>query len=365
MRWLWILPIVLATTLSVSAEDWTTADGKTYHNVVVIAQDPDGVRVKYTGGAGILPYYELPLEIQKRFGQDIDSLEAKRKAAEKALADAVRNAAEQKKLQAAAALQKKGQPANGNEPKPGTVTPSVAPTPTPAQQPEPSQPAQPTIVREDPYPGAKYTYIESEDICYLDSYSADALLLAPDGSIIANPPGQNPSISLRITTEGRKPETPVQIEAAFTSAGTLKGLGADPKIKFLVDGNYINVTPSPETAAAAAAGQDTGNVSFFLMPDQARSILKGKNVNFTIAGNSYRIDETGIAAFQKYFDVVDHLPPASTSFVRSYHKFIAKLPSLITLISTVCEYIILGGFGILVATGVAAFAIGITRFIKM
>jgi hypothetical protein len=51
--------------------------------------------------------------------------------------------------------------------------------------------------------------------------------------------------------------------------------------------------------------------------------------------------------------------------MRSYHKFLAGLPSLITMISTICEYIILGSFGILVAAGVAAFALGVTRYIKM
>ena len=51
--------------------------------------------------------------------------------------------------------------------------------------------------------------------------------------------------------------------------------------------------------------------------------------------------------------------------MRAYHHFIAELPSIITVISTVCEYIILGSFAVLVAAAIAAFVMGMTRFIKM
>ena len=79
MRWQVSLLMMLAMVLPAFAEDWTTADGKTYRNVVVIGQEDDGIRITYTGGVGKIPYYELSLDLQKRFGEDADSLEIKEK----------------------------------------------------------------------------------------------------------------------------------------------------------------------------------------------------------------------------------------------------------------------------------------------
>ncbi|MEI9999996.1 MAG: hypothetical protein WDO13_12980 [Verrucomicrobiota bacterium] len=84
---------MLASLLPLSAEDWTTADGKTYKNVTVLGQEDDGVRITYDGGVGKIPYYELPVDIQKRFSQDIDSMAAKRHAVDQAIDDAVKAAA--------------------------------------------------------------------------------------------------------------------------------------------------------------------------------------------------------------------------------------------------------------------------------
>ena len=88
-------------------------------------------------------------------------------------------------------------------------------------------------------------------------------------------------------------------------------------------------------------------------------------MNFSVGSFDYRIDDAGLATFHRYFADVDRLPPASTNLVRSYHRFINRLPSIITMISTVCEYIILGSFAILVVASMAAFIMGVTRFIKM
>ena len=93
MRWHAILFLGLIAGLPASAEDWTTADGKTYKNVAIIEQEDGGVRITYTGGVGIIPYYELPLDVQKRLGVDSDSLEARQKAAQQAADEAARNAA--------------------------------------------------------------------------------------------------------------------------------------------------------------------------------------------------------------------------------------------------------------------------------
>ena len=50
--WAWIACLLLASLLPVSAEDWTTEDGHVYHNVTVLGQEDDGVRITYDGGVG-------------------------------------------------------------------------------------------------------------------------------------------------------------------------------------------------------------------------------------------------------------------------------------------------------------------------
>jgi hypothetical protein len=186
-------------------------------------------------------------------------------------------------------------------------------------------------------------------------------------------PQSQGTLTLRITTDGHTPDAPDQVEATFVSATGLKNLASDRKIQFLVDGAYIPVSEivsddssdSSSTAGQPAAAQSVKSISFNLSPEQANSIFKAKNVNFSIGSNNYRIDQTGISIFRKYFDTVDQLPPAPFSFAQSYHKLMARLPSLVTIISTTCEYIILGGFAIVFAAAIAAFVLGVTRFIKM
>jgi hypothetical protein len=325
-------------------------------------------------------------------------METKRKAAEKAQADA---AAEQQKQQEAAA-QAKTQPGANPQPaaQPGASPQAAAQpgaNPQPAAQPGASpqaaaqpganpqaaaqpganpQPVQPPVnpsappaqvENKNPYPGSKFSYNEGLDVCYLDSFAVGVLPVLP-GAALATPnsPGQG-TLTLRITTDGHKPEAPDQIEATFLSASDIKNVASDRKIQFLVDGAYIPVSEivSDNGDSSSGAGQSVRSVAFNLSPEQASSIFRGKNVNFSVGSNNYRIDQTGISTFRKYFDDVDRLPPASTSFIRTYHRFLVRLPSIITIISTVCEYIILGSFTILIAASFAAFALGITRFMKM
>jgi hypothetical protein len=191
------------------------------------------------------------------------------------------------------------------------------------------------------------------------------LLVLPEAAPAA--PNSQGKLTLRITTDGHKPEAPDQIEATFLSANAAKYPVGNHDIKFLVDGTYIPVNEIENSNGdlSSGAGQAAGSISFYLAPEQARSIFNGKNVNFSMGSNNYRIDQTGIAVFRKFFADVDRLPPASTNFVRSYHKFISRIPSIVTMISTVCEYIILSSFAILVAASIAAFVMGMSRFIKM
>jgi hypothetical protein len=394
MRRLGFLLIILATTFPVLGEDWNTADGKTYRNVKVIVQEDDGVRVTYTGGVGIIPYYELSLELRKRFGEDYDTLEAKRIAAEKALAEAIRSntatAAELQKLQdavtaarikalaAASAQQEEAQATTQPDAQPRTQPTAQATTQSgvqpSAQSDENTQSAQPLanppappVEDKNPYPGSKFSYDEALDVCYLDSPAVDVFLVLPDAAPLApNSPGQG-KLTLRITTDGHKPETPDQIEATFVSAVPIKKSADNSHIKFLVDGTYLYVDEIKNTDGDASSdtGQSTENITFYLAPQQAKTIVLAKNVNFSVGNTNYRIDHSGIFVFRKYFVDVDSLPPTSTNFLRSFHKFVAGIPSIITVISTVCEYIILGSFTIIVAASIAAFVMGVGRFIKM
>jgi hypothetical protein len=368
MRWLAALLIVLATVLPVSAEDWSTADGKTYKDVVVIAQEDDGVRITYTGGVGKIPNYELSPDLQKRFGLDPVSMEAKRKAAEQA--------------QAAAAAQATPQPDANPQP---VAQPVVDPQPVaqPVVNPQPvaqpvanPQPAQPPVnpfvppapvEHKEPYPGSKFSYDGGQDVCYLDSPAVNVLPVLPEAAPTAlNSPSQG-TLILRISTDGHQPRAPDQIEATFLSASDIENFASNRKIQFLVDGAYVPVSEivSATGGSSSGGGQSVRSISFNLWPEQARSILKAKNVNFSVGSNSYRIDETGIAIFRKYFDTVDQLPPASFNLIQSYHKLLARLPSIVTVISTGCEYIILGSFAVLFAASIAAFVLGVGKFMKM
>lgn len=378
--------LLFAVAVSARAEDWTTADGKTYRNVTVVAQEQDGVRITYTGGVGKIPYYELSDDLLRRFGQDPASLAIKRAEAQKAAADAAlkaqQDAAEQKKEQeeaaAAAAMNPSPQatppaptptpPPHPSEPSP--VSPNMAAAAEPATPPPPSAPpfspaALPT--EDNPYPHSKFQYDENGDICYLDSYPIELYPISLDASPTApSTQGQGGTLFLRIETEGHRAEAPDVVTGVFVSNLPLKNLPTDQKVKFLVDGVYIqgepvpvdpDVPPNPSLLAT--------QVSFTLNPESVKTIVNGKNLNISVGSYDYRVDDTGLAILRGYQIDVEQLPPPSTNFVRSYHRLLNRLPSIVTMISTTCEYIILGAFALVVVASIAAFIMGLTRFIKM
>jgi hypothetical protein len=56
------------STVSLHAADWTTTDGKIYHDVQLIHSDPDAVTILYADGGARIPLAELSADLQKRFG---------------------------------------------------------------------------------------------------------------------------------------------------------------------------------------------------------------------------------------------------------------------------------------------------------
>ncbi|HEX4141201.1 MAG TPA: hypothetical protein VHY09_12690, partial [Candidatus Methylacidiphilales bacterium] len=76
-------------------------------------------------------------------------------------------------------------------------------------------------------------------------------------------------------------------------------------------------------------------------------------------------DDRNVGMLRAYMADVETLQPATSSLIHSLYKMLARIPSIFTIISTICEYVILGSFALLVAASIAAFILGITRFIKM
>jgi hypothetical protein len=453
MRRLWISSLLLASLLPLSAEDWTTEDGKTYKNISVQGQESDGVRITYDGGAGKIPYYELPVDIQRRFGQDIDSLAAKKKAVDQAIDDAVKSAvaAEQSRLpvepsEPSTPAMNSG-PAPGGVPgnatgvivpppggaapvntatTPGNTAPGLAPTPgAPGTSPSataanpaapgvtpgaptnvapgtaantaahpagpagpggPAHPApgegMPTLMEpmsHTPQPAgvlaakgkplelsvANYSYNVSLDVCYLDSPAVDVYLDPPPPT--PAPPGQGASLVMRIVTEGAQPQAPDRFEATFLSVGGGAADLSSGSIDFSVDATDFTLDDSArkDSGTLSGGGQAVQYVSFYLTPEQARQITAAKAMSIAVGGKRYKIDEKGASVLRRYMEDVDTLAPASSSFVRSFYKMLGRIPSFFSIISTVCEYVILGSFGLLVAASIAAFILGVTRFIKM
>ncbi|MCE0499146.1 MAG: hypothetical protein LV481_14490 [Methylacidiphilales bacterium] len=354
-----------------STENWTTLDGKTYKNVVVNAQDDDGVTITYTGGVAKIPYYELPLQLQKRFGQDYDSLVAKKKAAEKALAEATRHEAERNQQQngGAAAQSQTEQGGGYTSQTPAQTTPQAITTaqpnrPAPAANPT-TPPAQ--VENQSTYAGSIYSYSDPQDICYLDSPAVVVWPESPDLTATATNLQGRQTLALRITTEGNQPEAPEKIEATFLSTSTAKKPDYVRKVKFLVDGVLIPVSELKNTDGDVSfvAGRLADRVSFYLPSDQAKSIFNGKNVTFSVGNDTYRIDQNGLSAFQKYFTDVDRLPPAASQFVRTYHSILAKRPSLTETLGTVCEYVIYGFVILSFVAIITAFVLCASTFLKM
>jgi hypothetical protein len=446
MRWLRISCFLLACALPLVAEDWTTEDGKTYKNVTVQGQEDDGVRITFDGGAGKIPYYELPVDIQKRFGQDIESLAAKKAAVDKAIEDAVKSAAsaeQGKQPLEPGEVAPAGNPngvtpgAPGSNGMPGGVAPGNAsvtpggvapglvapggPTPsgpaaagttpggTPARpagtnaapgaqapgtaavpgahpaglgapgRPEEGMPDLAGPIIHTPAPNgvtgaggkplelsvSKYTYNSSLDVCYLDSPPVDVFIEPPPKTSTGL--GEGSSLVMRIVTDGPQPQAPDRFEATFLSVG---GGGSDigtRAIVFNVDDGQVLVDDSAkkDSGTLSSGGQGVQYVSFYLTPDQARKICTAKALTLDVGGSHYKIDEKGTMTLRNYITDVDGLAPASSSFVRSFYKLLARIPSFFSILSTVCEYVIVGSFALLIAATIAAFILGVTRFIKM
>jgi len=53
--------------LPLRAEDWTTLDGKVYHDVRVLSQTPAYVTIMHQDGGGQVPLSNLPPDLQQRF----------------------------------------------------------------------------------------------------------------------------------------------------------------------------------------------------------------------------------------------------------------------------------------------------------
>ena len=71
---------VLSASLAL-AEDFKTINGKEYKNAKVSRVEPDGIVLITKSGISRVYFTELPKEVQKRFGYDLDKLEAEKAAA--------------------------------------------------------------------------------------------------------------------------------------------------------------------------------------------------------------------------------------------------------------------------------------------
>jgi len=354
MRWLAALFILLMTVLPASAEDWTTVDGNTYKNVTVVEVGDDGVSISYTGGTAKIPYYNLPVAIQKRFGQDPDSLAAAKKAADDEDAASQAAALEAKKHQEELRKQQLDDAAQANAL--AAARAAIHLPPSLAASPGASASA---------FPGAEYSYNKVQDICYLDSPPANASPFPAPA--VPDPLGGHSSLTLRIATDGSDPEHPDKIVATFLSVSTVKKLTDNHDVIFLVDGASIPIgeTQKKDSDFVSGFGQVVEYVSFYLTPSEARSIANGKSVKFCVGTNNYTLDPSGISKLQKYLAVLDQLPPPSSSFGRKFTNFIRGLPSLSNFISQTCVDVVLSGFGIVVLLALCACALGASRFFKM
>jgi hypothetical protein len=456
MRWPWIACLLLASLLSVSAEEWNTEDGHVYHNVTVVGQEDDGVRITYDGGVGKIPYYELSDDLQKRFGQDVATLAVKRQAVEKAVADAVKSAAESQVTApltpayvpgtaptyaptgpspenptpgtipgtantapgatapgtTAPGTTAPGATAPGTTANPNSATGPAATTAKPGQTPgtaantapgahnpsaHPGTPGgtataggqteeMPTLmepISHTPQPAgisaaggkplsltvANYSYNGPLDVCYLDSPPID-VAPARIGQSSAAPPvpgGQASSLTLRMITEGTTPQQQDRYEATFLAVGGDGGDISTRAIVFSTNTGAISVEDADRKDSGSVPGsaQPVQYASFYLTSAQVRQICDGRPQTFSVGPTVYQIDARSAEILRSYVSDVETLQPASSSLMHSIYKLLARIPSFFTMISTVCEYVILGSFGLLVAFSIAAFILGISRFIKM
>ena len=450
-----------------SAEDWTTEDGKTYKNVTVVGQEDDGVRITYDGGVGKVPYYELPADLQKRFGQDVDSLAAKKRAVDQAISDAVSAAATQSVVlpnevpmsvpppqpppgvaptvpgsvpqntapgsvtpgsvapgsAGPAAIAPPGTVPMANTPgasapgvpgvaptnTPGKPTPGTAVTPgtaiAPGTAPRPGgAPGNPTAANHPGAGGGKpagggafdnvdipsldipsshtpqptginaakgkplelavanYSYNEALDVCYLDSPPIE---IYPGPLTGPQAQSSGSSLTLRTVTDGHTPQIPDRFEMTLLCVGSRNtDLGA-ADTNFNAGTGTITVDPANRKDSGSLPGGNTKYASFYLSSADVRQICSGQPLTFTVGDDSYHIDARGARTLQGYLADTDSLAPATSSLLYNLYKMLGRIPSFFSIISTICEYVILGSFALLVAASIAAFILGISRFIKM
>ena len=355
MRRLAALSILLATVLPLSAEDWTTVDGKTYQDVNVVKAEDDGVNITYTGGDAKIPYYNLPLEIQKKFGQDPDTLAAAKKAAdaaeankEAADAQAKKEAEDLKRQQADDILQIKALAVARNA---NQIELSA----------EALRVADPTA-----YPGADYSYNKYSDTSYLDSPPATVVPLpAPT---VTDALSAHAALTLRTVTIGPKPEQPDKYLATFVSVSPLRKFTDNHQVIFLVDGLTMAISQDEmkDTDFFASPGQVVEFVTFYLSRKQVDAIVDAKSVKFCVGANNFSLNKDEVAKLRSYVTVLDkNVDPASSIVFRKLHQWFMAIPPASILISDICIYFLTGSFAIVVCVGVTACFVGASRFFNM
>ena len=70
MRIALLLAFLAVSCLRLAAEDWTTTDGKTYHQVKVVSYDAAYVTILHADGGGRVLLSTLNADLQKRFNYD-------------------------------------------------------------------------------------------------------------------------------------------------------------------------------------------------------------------------------------------------------------------------------------------------------
>jgi hypothetical protein len=355
MRWVVAFFIFGAAALQLSADDLTTVDGKTYPNYTVVKAGDDGLNISYDGGTVTVPYYNLPLALQKQYGQDPDTLAAAKKAADAALANQQAADAEAKKLEDERKKQEAddlvqikalGAARNANKIQLAELDMRV-----------PDRTA---------YTGADYSYNKYTDISYLDSPAATA---TPMPAPAANDPlAGHSSFTLRTETIGPKPEQPDRYVGMFLSVSPLRKFSDDRQIIFLVDGITIPIDESDvkDVDYIAGSGLVAEYVSFYLTPKQVDTIINGKVVKFCVGPNNFTLNKDELAKLRTYAGVlVKDVEPASSVVSRKMHQFYMSIPPLSILISDICIYILTGAFTIVVFIGITACFVGASRFFKM
>jgi hypothetical protein len=72
----WQISLAILAALSTSIalpDDFKTVDGKEYKNVKVSRVEPDGIVITFSGGIVKLPFIELPEDVRKKYGYDLQA----------------------------------------------------------------------------------------------------------------------------------------------------------------------------------------------------------------------------------------------------------------------------------------------------